>query len=81
MNSLATDLSKKCRKFVISRWGKDGLGHVMERPVSWVLYEANPHLKVLRRKQKKVPLIEIRSDTNRVHLMLSTETGRQTLHA
>ena len=47
----------------------------MERPVSWVRHEANPHLKVLRRKQKNVPLIAVRGGTNRIHVALSTEKG------
>ncbi len=67
------ELSKKCKQFVISHWGKDGLEQVMERPVSWVRHEANPHLRQLRRKRKGVPLIQIRGTTSRIHLMLSTE--------
>ena len=58
-----------------AHWGKDGLEQVMERPVSWVRHEANPHLKLLRRKQKDVPLIAVRGDVNRIHLALSTEKG------
>ena len=70
---LTPELSKKCREFVISHWGKDGLEQVMERPVSWVRHEANPHLKYLRRKQKRVPLIALRGSLSRIHLYLSTE--------
>ena len=73
MNSLATDLSKKCKQFVITHWGMNGLHEVKERPVSWVRHEANPHLKHLRRKQKHVPLIALRGSLNRIHLYLSTE--------
>ena len=71
-----TDLSAKCRRFVMSHWGQDGLAQVMERPVSWVRHEANPHLKLLRRKQKDLPLIAVRpldGQTNRIRLELSTE--------
>ena len=67
------ELSKKCRKFVVSHWGPDGLTQVRERPVSWVRHEANPHLKALRRKQKRLPLIAVRGGTNRIYLALSTE--------
>jgi len=74
---LSTELSKKCRRFVLSHWGKDGLEQVMERPVSWVLYEANPHLKDLRRKHKHLPLIAVHGDTNRIRLELSTESPRR----
>ena len=77
MNWLHTELSKKCRKFVMSHWGKDGLEQVMERPVSWVRHEANPHLKVLRKRQKNLPLIAVRGETNRIHLMLSTEKRKR----
>ena len=70
---LTPELSKKCKQFVISHWGKDGLDQVMERPVSWVRHEANPHLKQLRRKQKDVPLIAMRGSVNRIHLWLTTE--------
>ena len=70
---LGPELSKKCKQFVMSHWGKDGLTQVMERPVSWVRHEANPHLKHLRRKRKDLPLIEVRGSTNRIHLELSTE--------
>ena len=73
MNAFSADLSKKCKAFVKAHWGKDGLSEVHERPVSWVLYQANPHLKALRRKQKDLPLIAIRGETNRVRLQLSTE--------
>ena len=68
------ELSKKCKQFVMAHWGKDGLAQILERPVSWVRHEANPHLKQLRRKQKKaLPLIEVTGTTNRIHLALSTE--------
>ena len=70
---LTPELSEKCKKFVISHWGKDGLVQVLERPVSWVRHEANPHLKQLRRKRKDLPLISVRGGANRVHLALSTE--------
>ena len=73
MNNLHADLSKKCRRFVLSHWGKDGLEQVQERPVTWALYEANPHLKTLRRKDKRLPLIAIHGGANRIHLELSTE--------
>ena len=70
---LAPELSKKCKQFVISHWGKDGLVQVMERPVSWVRHEANPHLKQLRRKRKGLPLISVQGGVNRIYLQLSTE--------
>ena len=70
---MTPELSKKCKQFVVAHWGKDGLTQVMERPVSWVRHEANPHLKLLRRKQKNVPLISVKGTTNRIHLELSTE--------
>ena len=74
MGWMATpELSKKCKQFVMSHWGKDGLQQVMDHPVSWVRHEANPHLKLLRRKRKHLPLIAVRSSTNRIHLALSTE--------
>lgn len=73
---LTPELSKKCREFVISHWGKDGLEQVMERPVSWVRHEANPHLKLLRRKQKRLPLILVRGTSHRIHVALSTETEK-----
>ena len=76
MSNLHADLSKKCRKFVLSHWGKDGLVQVQERPVTWALYEANPHLKQLRRRQKDVPLIAIHGGVNRIHLALSTERSK-----
>ena len=71
--SLTPELSKKCRRFVISHWGKDGLDAVMDRPVSWVRHQANPHLKHLRRTRKHLPLIAIEGTVNRIHLALSTE--------
>lgn len=70
---LHTELSKKCKAFVRAHWGQGGLKQVQERPVSWVRHEANPHLKQLRRKHKKLPRIAVRGDTNRIHLWLSTE--------
>ena len=76
---LSPELSKKCRQFIISHWGKDGLQQLMDRPVSWVRHEANPHLKHLRRKRKDLPLIAVRGTINRIHLALSTET-RGTRH-
>ena len=69
------EVSKKCKAFVVAHWGKDGLTQVMERPVSWVRHEANPHLKQLRRKRKDIPLIAVRGTHNRIHLELSTEGG------
>ena len=74
MGWLATPaLSKKCQAFIKSHWGKDGLTHVMDHPVSWVRHEANPHLKQLRRKRKDVPLIAVKGTVNRIQLALSTE--------
>ncbi len=70
---LTPELSKKCKAFVKAHWGHDGLAQVKERPVSWVRHEANPHLKQLRRKQKKLPLIAVHGTANRIHLLLSTE--------
>ena len=70
---LTPELTKKCRAFVISHWGKDGLEQMFERPVSWVRHEANPHLKQLRRKRKDVPLIAVKGTVNRIQLALSTE--------
>ncbi len=76
MGWMATpELSKKCKQFVMTHWGTDGLSQVMERPVSWVRHEANPHLKHLRRKHKKLPLIAVQGTTNRIYLALSTEKG------
>ena len=71
---LYAELSKKCKQFVIAHWGTDGLAHVKERPVSWVRHEANPHLKQLRRKHKKLPLISVQGTVNRIYLTLSTES-------
>ena len=71
------ELSRKCRRFVVSHWGKDGLQQVMDHPVSWVRHEANPHLKLLRRKQKGLPLIAVRGTTSRIHLALSTEKEKK----
>ena len=67
------EMSKKCKQFVVSHWGHDGLQHVMDHPVSWVRHEANPHLKQLRRKHKRLPLIAVTGTINRIHLALSTE--------
>jgi len=75
--ALTPELSKKCRRFVLSHWGKDGLEQIMERPVSWVRHEANPHLKVLRRKQKDLPLISVRGEVNRIRVKLSTEAPKK----
>ncbi len=70
---LNLELSKKCKAFVISHWGKDGFKQVKERPISWVRHQANPHLKLLRRKHKNLPLISVHSTINRIQLALSTE--------
>ncbi len=70
---LNAELSPKCKKFVLAHWGVDGLKQVKERPVSWVRHKANPHLKLLRRKQKNVPLIAVKGTVNRTLLKLSTE--------
>ena len=67
-------LSKECKKFVMAHWGKDGLQQIMDHPVSWVRHEANPQLKLLRRRQKKhLPLISVSSTVNRIQLALTTE--------
>ncbi|MBI3087825.1 MAG: hypothetical protein HYY91_02940 [Candidatus Omnitrophica bacterium] len=73
MSALHADLTKKCKRFVLSHWGEDGLEQVQERPVTWALYQANPHLKLLRRKHKHLPLITIQGGANRIRLALSTE--------
>ena len=70
---LTTDVTKKCRKFIVFHWGTDGLKQLQERPVTWVRHEANPRLKTLRRTQKTLPLILVRGEVNRIHLELSTE--------
>lgn len=70
---LNLELSKKCKAFVMAHWGQDGLKQVTERPVSWVRHEANPYLKVLRRKQKHLPLLSVRGTVNRIEVHLSTE--------
>ena len=80
MSNLTAALSKRCRRFVLAHWGKDGLEQVQERPVTWALYQANPHLKVLRRRQKHLPLIAVRGGVNRVHLELSTERRAHGTH-
>ena len=73
-SALTPELSKLCKKFILSHWGDDGLEEVLEHPVTWALYEANPHLKLLRRKsRKKLPLIRVEGSVNRIHLVLSTE--------
>ena len=77
---LSPELSKKCKEFVVAHWGKDGLDQVLERPVSWVRHEANPHLKHLRRKRKDLPLISVQGGINRIYLALSTEK-KGTAHA
>ena len=66
-------LSNECKKFVMAHWGKDGLQQIMDHPVSWVRHEANPQLKLLRRKQKGLPLIAVHSTVNRIQLALTTE--------
>ena len=66
-------VSKKCKAFVVAHWGKKGLDSIMERPVSWTLYQANPQLKILRRKRKHMPLIAVTGTSNRILLALSTE--------
>ncbi|MBI4353943.1 MAG: hypothetical protein HY595_01770 [Candidatus Omnitrophica bacterium] len=71
--TLNTELSKKCKRFVMAHWGMNGLKHVKERPVSWVRHEANPHLKVLRRRGRALPLIAVHGAVNRIYLTLSTE--------
>ena len=76
---LNAELTKKCKQFILAHWGKDGLTQLMERPVTWVRHEANPHLKHLRRKRKDLPLIAVRGTINRIHLALSTE-ARGTRH-
>lgn len=74
---LEADLSKQCRKFILEHWGRDGLKRVKERPVSWVRHKANPQLKDLRRKKsKRLPLISVYGEVNRVYLALSTESGK-----
>ena len=71
---LKADISKKCEQFVVSLWGKDGLKQVKERPVTWVRHEANPHLKLLRRKRRDLPLISVTGKPdNRIELRLSNE--------
>ena len=72
---LTPELSKRCAAFIRAHWGKDGLTQVKERPVTWVRHEANPHLKLLRRRQKNVPLIAVRATERHIHLALSTEKG------
>ena len=44
------------------------------REIAWALYEANPHLKLLRRQRhQQLPLITISGGINRIRLALSTE--------
>ena len=76
MNNLQVELTEKCKRFVVAQWGRGGLKFVKERPVTWVRYEANPQLKLLRRKAKSVPLIVVKGEGNRIHLVLSTELKR-----
>ena len=71
------ELSKKCKEFVMAHWGQDGLHQVMDHPVSWVRHEANPQLKLLRRKRQNVPLIAIHPTESRIHLALSTEKAKE----
>ena len=74
---LNADLSKQCRKFILEHWGRDGLKHVKEQPVSWVRHKANPQLKDLRRKKsKRLPLISVYGEVNRIYLALSTEAAK-----
>ncbi len=70
---LNVELSKKCEEFVKAYWGRDGVSHVRERPVTWVRHEANPHLKQLRRKQKQLPLLTVKSAPGKFRVQLSTE--------
>ena len=70
---LTPEMSKKCKQFIISHWGREGLVQVMERPVSWVRHKANPHLKQLRRKRKGLPRIEVIGSVSRIVVELSTE--------
>ena len=70
---LEAELSPKCKQFVLAHWGQDGLKRVLERPVSWVRHQANPQLKHLRRRHKKLPLITVHGAVNRIQLTLSTE--------
>ena len=70
---LTPELSRKCEAFIKAHWGKDGLAQVKERPVSWVRHEANPQLKELRKKQKDLPLLDVRGGVSRIHVALSTE--------
>ncbi|MBI3009775.1 MAG: hypothetical protein HYY57_02190 [Candidatus Omnitrophica bacterium] len=53
--------------------GKLGALQRKSRPVSWVRYNANPQIKLLRRKRKGLPLIHVRSTPRHIHLALSTE--------
>ena len=73
-------LSKKCKEFVVSHWGRYGLLQVQDRPMSWVRHEANPQLKLLRRKHKSLPSICVEADQNRIRLELSTERRKHGAH-
>ena len=68
-----TELSKKCKAFVVAHWGKGGLKQISDKPVSWVRYQANPYLSKLRPQGKNLPLIAVHGRTNRIHVALSTE--------
>ena len=70
---LETELSKKCKRFVQAHWGRHGLTQVKDRPVTWVRHQANPQLKLLRRRGRQVPLISVQGTVNRIYLRLSTE--------
>ena len=74
---LNADLSKRCQQLIKCYFGSTGLESAKQRPVTWVLHEANPQLKTLRRKDKHVPLIAIKGSANRIYLELSTEAGRK----
>ena len=75
---LSADLTKRCKDFILARWGKEGLKAVEQCPVSWVRHRANPQLKQLRRRGKHVPLINVRGEENRIFLALSTEAAAKT---
>jgi len=75
---LSADLTKRCKDFILANWGKEGLKAVERQPVSWVRHQANPKLKQLRRKDKDVPLINVRGEKNRIYLALSSEAATKT---
>jgi len=75
---LSADLTKRCKDFILAHWGKEGLKAVESQPVSWVRHQANPQLKQMRRKDKDVPLINVRGEANRIFLALSTEAAVNT---